>query len=385
MPCRHSPRAFGTRLAVPGFSLSAVVLAMALTACAARPGPETLDPIPSSLKDAKSITILAATDRAPAQVTPPIYGVDRGILSYEAITMLEKAPNGGPYPSVHSPDTDPSGDFVATERRALDETAFARHVARMRKKGGETIVIFVHGYNYSYQEAVFRLAQLSAEAGQTIIPVLFSWPSQASVAGYVADRDSTTFARDDLARLLVMLGRARPGGRIAVVGHSMGAWLVMEALRQLRLEGENDVIAHLQVGLAAPDIDIDVFRKQAAAVGRLSSPLTVLVSADDRALAISSRLAGGRPRLGSMSVDDPRILDIVRSDGMRFIDITTMPASDGFNHDRFIAFAARYSDAARDGGLPDGIRQAGVYLLDTTGRVLSAPFTGAARIVAGSQ
>lgn len=294
-----------------------------------------------------------------------------------------RPPADGRPVSIIAGDNDPSEDFITVGRHELDRGTFEETVNRMQKAGADTIVVFVHGYNSSYQEAVFQLARLSIDADARAVPILFSWPSQARITGYIADRDSTTYARDDLVQLLTMVGRSRSKQRVAVIGHSMGAWLVMEALRQLRLQGRDDIIARLQVGLAAPDIDVDVFRAQAAVVGRLSPPLTVLVSADDRALAASSRLAGGKPRLGLARADDPVIQDIARQGGMRIIDITTLPASDAFNHDRFITFAARYSAAARDGQLVGDVRQAGVYLLDTTGHILSAPFNQTAEIIAG--
>lgn len=306
-------------------------------------------------------------------------------MSYEQFTMQEVGPAADKEgPSALARETDPSKDFITVGRKKLNGETFEKSVNRMRRTEADTVVVFVHGYNNSYQEAVFRLAQLRAEAGTGVVPVLFSWPSQGDFRGYVADRDSTTYARDDLVQLLTTLSRSRPEGRVAVLGHSMGAWLVMEALRQLRLQGRDDVIARLQVGLASPDIDVDVFRAQAAVVGRLSPPLIVLVSHDDRALAVSSRLAGGRPRLGAARVDDPEIQKIAVLTGVQIIDITTAPTSDGFNHNRFVALAARHSDAQRAGPV-DSVRQAGVFLLDATGRILSAPFSGTAQIIAGTQ
>ncbi|WP_167388125.1 alpha/beta hydrolase [Brucella grignonensis] len=359
-------------------------LMMALAGCAARPGPQTLDPVASNPQGIKSIIIFAATDRSPTEAKPSVLGDGRGNLTYEQFTMqpVGMATRGKEDATALSRESDPSKDFITTGRRQLDKASFEQSIDRMRK-ADEMIAVFVHGYNTSYQEAVFRLAQLSTDA--RVVPVLFSWPSMADFRGYVADRDATTYARDDLVRLLIMLSRSRPSGRIAVVGHSMGGWLVMEALRQLRLEGRDDVIARLQVGLASPDIDIDVFRRQAAVVGRLSPPLTVLISKDDRALAVSSRLAGGKPRLGLASGDDPQIQEIAHQSGAQIIDISTLPAGDVFNHDRFVVFASRYAAAAQRDGSVGGARQAGVFLLDTTGRILSLPFEGTARIIAGSQ
>jgi esterase/lipase superfamily enzyme len=364
-----------------------MLFVVALTGCATRPGPQTLDPVAAAPERANTVTVLAVTNRAPTSDRPPAFGGERGNLSYERFTMQEagRIADGGLDLSDLSGVSDPSRNFVTIGRRELNRAGFEQSVDRMQTAGNDTIVVFVHGYNTSYQEAVFRLAQLSTDADTRAVPVLFSWPSQADFRGYVADRDSTTYARDDLVGLLTTLTRLRSRGRVAVVGHSMGAWLVMEALRQLRLQGRNDVIARLQVGLAAPDIDVDVFRAQAAVVGRLSPPLTVLVSKDDRALAVSRRIADGKPRLGLISADDPQIQEIARQNGLQIIDITSLPSTDRFNHDRYIVFAARYSAAAQRDGAVDGVRQAGVFFLDTTGRMLSAPFTGTAGVIAGSQ
>jgi hypothetical protein len=50
-----------------------------------------------------------------------------------------------------------------------------------------------------------------------------------------------------------------------------------------------------------------------------------------------------------------------------------MPSSNGFNHDRFIAFAALAAKVGHDGELP-GFENPGSYLLDDAGRALAAPF-----------
>ena len=58
-------------------------------------------------------------------------------------------------------------------------------------------MIFAHGFNTNFQEALFRLVQMSADARIEGTPVLFSWPSQARVTGYRVDRDSVALSRDD--------------------------------------------------------------------------------------------------------------------------------------------------------------------------------------------
>lgn len=326
---------------------------LVLAGCAERPGPESLNP-QRPVAGAETIAIFAATDRAPG--TGAGYGSGRARTSFERIDLQKQGQGGGG-----------QDDYIAIGRAPMDARAFLGEIAT--RPG--TVAVFVHGYNFSYQEAVFRLARLGGEFRDEAVPVLFSWPSEASVSGYVADRDAATYARDDLAALLTALRTQLPDRPVLLVGHSMGGWLVMEALRQLRLEGRDNVIDGLEVALAAPDIDLDLFRVQAARVGPLDPPLTVLVSPDDRALAVSASAAAGRPRLGAVNVTDPPIQKFAAQLGMRVVDISTLPASSVANHDRFVALGAQYYGGSSGLDVLAQARQAGVYLIDTTGRVLS--------------
>lgn len=323
------------------------VLLGALAGCAARPDGTALDPVVQTA-GADALRIFSATDRRQVGTS---FGVDRGPISYEALTL---APKG-------------KTDFVALDRRRLDGRAFFRSVAAQSHNPDGLVVVFVHGYNTNYEEAVFRIAQLAKGANGMITPVLFSWPSQASVRGYVADRDSVAYARDDLAALLVSLRRAMPGKRIGLLGHSMGGWLVMEAMRQLRLTGQD--VSNIQVGLAAPDIDLDHFRVQMAQIGHLSRPPVIFVSMDDRALATSRRLAEGRQRLGAADVEDPKIKDLIRETGVQIIDISSLDSDEPFNHNRFMLLAATLPPPAR-GREPTGLFRVGAYVLTVSGEIL---------------
>jgi len=365
-----------------GFRASLAVLVMVLSSCAARPGPETLLPVANPNAGGTPITVLSMTNRAGTGTVPPVYGSGRGAPSFEEFTFLTRPP-AAQADDRRTPEADPSKELVTVGRRLMSEAAFQDEVIRRTAPRDTPITVFVHGYNYSYQEAVFRVAQLSVETSESSVPILFSWPSDGRASGYLADRDGATYARDDLVRLLVALRQDAPGRNIGVIGHSMGAWLVMEALRQMRMQGQGDIVDQLQVVLAAPDIDIDVFRKQAGAVGSLPTPLTLLVSPDDRALAVSGGLAGRRARVGNAGLNDPELLAIAQQNGMRVFDISAVPATGGLNHDRYIAFAARYADMAGDGREGDRFRRAGIYLLDTTGRILSSPFDAASRALGG--
>lgn len=364
--------------------LSFVVLIF-LSGCAARPGIESLVPTPVSHPDARQVTLFVATNREPAGPNEIGYGDGRGELRYEQV-VISIPPGHKPGHIEWKADKarDPATSFVVVSRARLDEAEFARRVAgRMGKEGGMA-GIFVHGFNQSFEKALFRAAQLAADVEGVTAPILFSWPSEGKVTGYVADRDAVTYARDDLVHLLSMLARIPAKRQIALVGHSMGTWLIMESLRQLKLLGQDRVLARYEVAIAAPDIDMDVFQKQVAAIGPLNPPLTVLVSADDRALAVSARVAGGKQRVGSIDVKDPDLEQIAERERLRIVDIGAIRPDDGARHDRFVQYIALEGNRLTAADLArNPVRQAGAFIFNTAGTVLASPFTLAGRAIAG--
>lgn len=319
--------------------------------------------------------MLVATDREPLLTAESSYGGGRSdVMRYEAFVL--SLPSSGAENRGNSAGSPSAaiGQVKVVQRSSLTRRTFLEQVRSHANTGDGDVGVFVHGYNYNFQEALFRVGQLGALTGNRSTLVLFSWPSEAVLGGYVADRDAVTFSRDHLAQLLSDIGTLELSGRVGVVGHSMGSWLVMEALRQARLQGNDAIVERLSVTLAAPDIDIDVFRSQLSVVGRLHSPLTLLVSPDDRALELSRRIANGRVRVGLLDVHDPTLQEIATSRDVRVIDISALAASDRFNHDRFVSFAAAYAQSMRDAPHRSSlIERAGAYIFSGSGALLSRP------------
>ena len=141
------------------------------------------------------------------------------------------------------------------------------------------------------------------------VAVHYAWPSAANPVNYAYDRDSVLFARDGLEQLLTQVV-ASGADHILLVGHSMGAMLVMETLREMRLDGNATVTRHLGgVVLISPDLDVDVFRTEALRIGTLPQPFIIITSQKDRALALSARLTGQRQRLGNLA-DVTKVADL---------------------------------------------------------------------------
>lgn len=198
---------------------------------------------------------------------------------------------------------DPSKSFVTLERAYLDAGGFRAALGAAlaaRAPADRDVLVFVHGFNTRFDEAIYRLAQFVHDGRYAGVPVAFSFPSAGSVFGYVYDRDSAVLSRDGLEATLRALSTDPKLRRMHVLCHSMGCLLTMEALRQAKIAGDPTFGGKLgDVLLAAPDIDVAVFRSQLARLGgRMPSPTAIFVSLDDRALGLSSTLARAEPRLG---------------------------------------------------------------------------------------
>ena len=223
---------------------------------------------------------------------------------------------------------DPARNFVTIERaRYSDPAAFRADLARAlaaEPPGQRELRVFVHGFNTTFAEGLYRLAQLDHDLNLPGVSVLFSWPSRGKPLAYLADRDSATLARDSYEAFLNELAQT-DAERIILIGHSMGTLMTMEALRQIAIAGNRKVLDRIGgVVLLSPDLDVDVFEAAARRIGVLPQPFFVFVSERDSALSLSARLAGRTKRLGNL--DDPEKLAAL---DITVVDTTAFSVRDG--------------------------------------------------------
>lgn len=214
---------------------------------------------------------------------------------------------------------DPQRDFYVTSTIPLDSNRFVQRLsADLALSRSRDLLVFVHGYNVSFEDAAVRAAQLAADLNFDGSILLFSWPSAASVAAYVRDQQSARNAGFQLLRLLKNHALAAQPDRVDLLGHSMGVEVIGKALT---LTSPGDSLPRLnQVVLAAPDVDARVFRREI--LPRLTPHarrVTMYASSDDDALR-ASRVVNGAGRLG-LGGDS-----LVVIDGMDTIDATRVTA-----------------------------------------------------------
>ena len=227
-------------------------------------------------------------------------------------------------------------DFV-TRRTAVIDRAKAmalvhEHVKRSPKKH---VLVFVHGFNNKFEDAVYRFAQIVHDSGTDAVPVLFTWPSRGSVLAYGYDRESSTYSRDQLESVLRQLAADPAVGEVSVLAHSMGNWLLLESLRQMAIRDGRISPKIKNVLLAAPDVDVDVARTQIADMGPDKPAFALFVSRTDKALALSADLHGAPDRLGSINPLDPSYRAMLEKDRIAVFDLSELNKAGSINHDTF--------------------------------------------------
>jgi esterase/lipase superfamily enzyme len=319
---------------------AALIVCAPLIACASRPETGYLSPAAVSAPDATLHTLLVATTRERDPRPGTFFNGERSSsLDYATITISvppKHVPGQVEMPA--GPPGNPDTDFVVRDAAYLDgDKAFVQALNAQllkRPKGSRRMFVFVHGYNTLFAEAVYRAIQLDHDSRFTGVPVLFTWASRGQLGDYVYDTNSATAARDRLEHVL-RLALASDAERVDIIAHSMGNWVTTETLRQMKISGDMRNVNKIGVTvLAAPDIDIDVFKSQMRRFGEPQKPLYVVLSKDDKALWASKLIAGGETRVG----DDPNVKELAAL-GANVIDLTDVKADDPTNHGKFAQLA----------------------------------------------
>jgi esterase/lipase superfamily enzyme len=215
---------------------------------------------------------------------------------------------------------DPEEHMVLVDLSALPRTAFfARIRSAVQSSQEKEILVFVHGFNVSFTEAVLRTAQLAYDLGFDGAPITYSWPSQSSLSltGYHADETNAEWTAPHLERFLSELASRSNARRIHLIAHSMGNRPLTAALRQIAARmapASKPLFDH--VILTAPDMDLDTFRQIASQIARPAQRATLYASSGDKALQFSRQIHGDYPRAGDSGQD------IVVLRGLDTIDVS---------------------------------------------------------------
>ncbi|QQA42766.1 alpha/beta hydrolase [Pelagovum pacificum] len=285
-----------------------ILLSVAMLAACSQEGRDSFAFVPEAVDYGTQVPVFVASGRDREGNGYFEYGRAAGIsLSRYTVSVPPVRPLGM-VTLASEGYINPRLQYVVSDIAQFDgDAAFETELASaLGQSSSKTAVIFVPGFNISFREALYRQAQMMVDLQIPGVPVLFSWPSANNVLGYGFDRESILYSRNPLEKL-IRQADAAGAEEVVVIGHSLGALLTMEVLRQMAIrDGGTPSVDFGGIILVSPDIDIELFRRLAEESGGLPEPFAIFVSKNDPALRISALLAGTRDRLGTNT--DPALL-----------------------------------------------------------------------------
>jgi esterase/lipase superfamily enzyme len=230
-----------------------------------------------------------------------------------------------------APPGDPRREFVTVSSGYLDRAGFARAVADTAKVNRRSkAMVFVHGFNNRFDDAVYRFAQIVRDGRLPVVPILFSWPSRGigSLNAYQADREVATQSGGSLQELLDAVASVPGIQEITLVCHSMGCLVMLDALHAVAQRGGKTAAKLKNVALVAPDVEADVFLKQIGEMGPRRPRFALFVSQDDTALKLSGSLPGNTARLGDISPEQEPYKSELAQQKILVFDLTHLGGDD---------------------------------------------------------
>lgn len=324
-----------------GFSppLAAAVLAAALglVGCAAPKG--LLVPVEARAPGTSQVEMLVATTRK-RNSPDEMFSGQRGSPRLDFADIVVSIPPDsvrqiGEVQLPREVPGNPATDFV-TLKAAYEtrEEALASFRRLLRETPSKRVLVFVHGFNNRFEDAVFRYAQIVHDSGASAVPVLFTWPSRGSALAYGYDRESASYSRDALEDGLRFLAKDPEVKEITVLAHSMGNFVALEALRQMAIRDGRVAQKIRSVILAAPDVDVDAAREYVMEMGEQRPRIILFVAQDDKALAISRKVWGGQ-RLGAIDPEQEPYKSALERENIQVVNLTGITSPDQLRHGTF--------------------------------------------------
>lgn len=176
------------------------------------------------------------------------------------------------------------------------------------------VFLYVHGYNNSFEDAAFAMAELWHFFGREGLPIIYTWPAgHEGLFGYTYDWESSEFTVYHLKQVIKWLAEQPNIANIHLIAHSRGTDVALSAFRELvrwaRASG-HDPRKYFKIAnfvLAAPDLDVQVVSQRIGAERlALAVDQAVLYSSPgDKAIGLAETLfASPKGRLGTLDISE---------------------------------------------------------------------------------
>ena len=210
------------------------------------------------------------------------------------------------------------------------------------------VLIFIHGYNNDLEIIMQRQRQLAvdlAAEGWRGVVIGFDWPSDDNTLNYLEDRwDASEVALTLVTKGIKLLAKGQEDGcktNVHLIGHSTGAYVIMEAFAQAEKDGEL-FKSSWRVGQVAL-IGGDIAANSLAEGDDWSGPmfyrimrLTNYSNPFDAVLAVSNaKRLGVSPRVGRVGLPDnakPKAVNVNCGEYFQTLDPKKSTYFGTFNH-----------------------------------------------------
>jgi esterase/lipase superfamily enzyme len=259
---------------------------------------------------------------------------------------------------------------LAAHREA--ENALESEVSRrLDESTKREVVLYVHGFKTTFEEAAFTIAELCHFLGREHLCALFTWPagSRGSLLhSYGRDRESGEASVVRVKQAIRSISGVPGVEKVHLIAHSRGADVLLQALRELMIEtyvygaSPRDTLKIENLVLIAADIDVEVMLQYMTLYGsdpdmlshwrkdelplHLRGRMTIYASGSDLALMASTLLFRSQSRLGRVRSSDftDHMKDFLRESDKIDIIQTPRDQSDLTGHGYFTSHPAVSSD-----------------------------------------
>lgn len=236
-------------------------------------------------------------------------------------------------------------------RAGVEDEFFARLDDELYFYDSNALLVFVHGFNQSFDRAVLRTAQIAVdltfdaadpfyqdrigEPGAGLYqyghPILFSWPNADRICSYCFDSWKARDAAPYLSTFLAELIEGAEVEEINLVVHSMGNRVFAEAIEQVTRDHLQDggKIKRIRIVNAAADVGVGRFADAMERVEALYAEndpdrapnVRIYATTKDRALNVSYLVNLLETRLGQLPfLPWQRKFEAPNDDRYRYID-----------------------------------------------------------------
>ncbi|WP_108958409.1 alpha/beta hydrolase [Leptospira ellinghausenii] len=196
-------------------------------------------------------------------------------------------------------EQDKNSFFQFNGRVNTDDKEF---LSKIKSSASEEVLVFVHGFNVNFDEAVLRAGQIKYDLKFPGEVVVYSWPAgaDAGLLGQVMVKSTydlnfteAKINREPFTNFLKSISSI--GKKIHLVVHSMGHQVVLPSLASLSKSGKQQFLSELI--LNAPDFDKNEFDRILSDLSKTAERITLYCSPGDNAL-VASQKVNGAPRAG---------------------------------------------------------------------------------------